>query len=570
MTRSPVERPTYETSVRSFAERVGGRWAISVQGFLINATIGLIGLTIDVATLGGDGYAVAMTAYVVVFVFIAGASFLLHRTRWSQRHEVPVPVHEVTIFIVVSGVATAGAFALVQWRFDVETGVGSIEGFLVYPIISVWLGFSSIVYLDVIDRARRLRENVIAAHASLDQVRERARNAVEEMRRLIDDTVSPAVEGLRTVAANEAPSVVSAEIRDVVDESVRSVSHDLWARADERVARIGFTDLMRDIIFRPRLRVWPIMGLVIFLPLIDSVGNGGISVVLPYLVASILLYLECTTANRLMYRWPRWRLLVMSATLTVFVSQQMLSQSFADSWGYESTDLGWVTVTVYTILLVLVTSMLGSYRDLDDRRAHRLASDVRADHLDAMAEARLVAEETRRLAALLHGRVQSRLLGCAMAIDFAGDDPRALETALERTFAVLGTDWSDDESPDVVSNESLRSALGVWDGLATIEVSGDREMVTSTDPDLVVVVEELVANAVRHGGAQRVDVHLEHDGVERVVTVSDDGGSAVAARPGLGTAILERVGSVDRRESATGWTVTVRLGDRSGDTTRSR
>lgn len=555
---------TTTTGSRTFAERVGGRWAVSIPGFLINFTVGLVGLMISVVALDGDGLFVAVSAYVAVFVVIAVSSWILHRTRWSRRHEIAIPTYEVTVFIVGSGVLIATAFALVRRWFGTETGVGPIEGFVTYPVISIWLGFSSVVYLDVVDRARHLRESVIAAHANASQVRERARRAGEEMRRLIDEVVSPAVANLRDVAANEQPSIVSAEIREVVDESVRAVSHDLWERVDERVARIGFADMARDVVVRPRFRTWAIIGMVIVLPLIDRVGDDGLVVVLPFAAAALVLYLECTAANRLLLRWPQWRLLIVLATVAVFVTQQLLADRASQSQGWETAGLGWVTITIFTLLLVVVTSILGSYRDLDDRRAMALAADIRADRLDAMAEARVTAEETRRLAGILHGRVQSRLLGCAMAIEFAGDDPVALQAAIDRTTAVLSEDWyATESSDDNRQTGSLSDVLATWHGLARVDVSGPPELVASTDSDLVLVVEELVSNAIRHGAARQVKVNLEGDGSVCVVTVVDDGAGGEMTRPGLGTVLLERVGSVERHIGEDGWSVTVRLSGQS-------
>lgn len=548
------------TSGRTFAEQIGGRWALSVPGFMICFGVGGIGLTINNSALDGEGLAVALVAYVTIMTFVALLSLVLHRTRWSNRHEIPVPAPEVALFAVVVGVMLAGAFSFVHWLWGVDTGYGSIEGFVIYPIVGTWMGLTSVVYLDVIDRARHLRENVIAARANASQVRERARRAVGEMRRLIDDVVSPAVANLRDVAATEQPSIVSAEIRDVVDESVRAVSHDLWERVDERVARIGFADMVRDVVVRPRFRTWAIIGLVIVLPLIDRVGDDGLVVVLSYAAAALVLYLECAIANGLLLRWPRWRLLIVLATVAVFVTQQLLADMASQSQGWETAGLGWVTITIFTLMLVVVTSILGSYRDLDDRRAMALAADIRADRLDAMAEARVTAEETRRLAGLLHGRMQSRLLGCAMAIEFAGDDPVALQAAIDRTTAVLSEDWyATESSDDLRQTESLSDVLATWHGLARVDVSGPPELVSSTDSDLVLVVEELVANAIRHGAARQVGVNLERDGEACVVTVIDDGSGGPMTRPGLGTALLERVGSVDRRIAEDGWSVTVRL-----------
>jgi signal transduction histidine kinase len=216
--------------------------------------------------------------------------------------------------------------------------------------------------------------------------------------------------------------------------------------------------------------------------------------------------------------------------------------------------LGIGVIALFTLILMISTSSLGAYRDLDDRRAKQLATAIRADRLDAMAEARVVSDEARHLAGLLHGRVQSRLLGCAMAIEFADDDPTALQQALDRTKSVLDEEW--DAAREV--SPSLAEVLTPWKGLAEISVVGEVDEL-AVDPACVQVVEELVANAIRHGGARRVDVSIEGDLVGRVITVVDDGRAFGEGRPGLGTILLERVGRVERTPGPSGWTVSVRV-----------
>jgi signal transduction histidine kinase len=141
-----------------------------------------------------------------------------------------------------------------------------------------------------------------------------------------------------------------------------------------------------------------------------------------------------------------------------------------------------------------------------------------------------------------------------MAIEFAGDDPTALQQALDRTKSVLDEEW--DAARE--SGPSLGDVLTPWKGLAEISVVGALDELAA-DPACVQVVEELVANAVRHGGARRVEVIVERDGPDCMITVADDGQALGEGRPGLGTSLLERVGVVDRRPSVSGWVVSVRV-----------
>ena len=552
----------------SFAERIGGRWAVSARGFLITVGIGFAGAAAELVRQPRSDWFVLIAATASSFGVVALMAGVFHRTRWAHRRVKPIPTLEVLAVNALSGLPPALAFAATYYWFDVGPSMGPVAGLVAYPAISLWASTSVIVYLDLVDRARLLRARIVDEHATSLRIRGRSLEAVDRLKSRIDSILDPAMDRLRTVASEVEPSEVSAEIRDVVEGSVREMSHDLWREADGVPSRIGAREVLGEFVRRPRFRPWPMIGIAIVLPLFGNERRAGWVTFVLGGAAALVLYVECQLANRALRRWPSRRALVVVATITVFVAQSVVIDHVAVRWGEVPNDLGVGSVVVLTLLLVVVSSTFGSYRDLDDRRASAMAADIRADRLEAMAQAELVSDETRRLAALLHGRVQSRLLGCAMAIEFAGDDPVALQAAIDRTTAVLSDDWHDMESPDDDQRiGSLTDVLATWHGLARVDVSGPSELLSSTDPDLVVVVEELVANAIRHGAARQVRVNLESDGSICVVTVVDDGGGGSMTRPGLGTALLERVGSVDRRIGDDGWSVTVRLARRGVEST---
>ena len=557
-------------TANSFAERIGGRWAVSIRGFVITVGIGFAGTAAELVRQPRRDWFVLIAATTLAFGVVAVTAGVLHHTRWADRRMRPVPMFEVLTANALSGLLPASAFAATYYWFDVGPSMGPVAGLVAYPAISLWASTSVIVYLDLVDRARVLRTRVVDEHATALRIRGQSLEAVDRLKSQIDSIVDPAMHHLRTVASAVEPSEVSAEIRQVVEDSVREVSHDLWREVDGSPNRIGMREVFGEFVRRPRFRPWPMIGIAVVLPLFDTEHRAGWITFAISTAAVPALYAECRVANLLLRRWPTWRAPVVVATIALFVLQSIMIDRIAVRWGHEPNGLSIGSLVVLTLLLVVVSSTFGSYRDLDDRRATAMAADIRADRLDAMAQAKLVSDETRRLAGLLHGRVQSRLLGCAMAIEFAGDDPEALQSALDRTSSVLADDWRAIESTgDEAGGESILDALVTWNGLARIEISGDARLLRSDDADLVTVVEELVANAVRHGRARHVDVGVEQDDSDVVVSVVDDGVGGEMARPGLGTALLDRVGSVDRRMSPNGWAVTVRLSRADRDVTEA-
>ena len=547
---------TVERIERGFPERLGGRWAVSVQGFTLACLTVLVGITSHVLSLDARDGLVFLGATFLVFVVSGLIDGVLHKTRWSQRRVNPVPAAEVLVRLFVIGTGFSIAYAILRTTFEVDTPIGTVEGFILYPAVSMWVGSSLIVYLDVIDQARHIRQVIIQERSRSQEMRHRADDATDQLRKKVDELLSPEIDRLRQVVTHETHEVVPQEIRSVVDRSVRGVGRELWQTGSDDFGRVSLFEIIRATILYPVLRPWPMIGLAIVIPVFQAGETTNPSVLLLSAIAAVVVYVECTIANAAMKRWPSLRAVVISAVILVFTAQTLLVDQLGENWGQTSEDPGFVVILILTVCLILVTSALGSYRDLNDQRAHNIAEEIAVDRLDTAAHAHALSEEARRLAALLHGRVQSRLLGCAMALEFAKNDSVALQDALSRTMDVLAENWRESE---MATGDALSAIESTWSGLAEVRVVLSSEDVDYVTKEVVVVVEELVSNAVRHGRATHVDVEILQSDDGWCVSATDNGSSTTVNRPGLGTEVLAHVGSVERHLSSEGSTVTVRL-----------
>lgn len=547
---------TVERIERGFPERLGGRWAVSVQGFTVACLTVLVGVTSHVLSLDARDGLVFLAATFMVFVVSGLIDGVLHKTRWSQRRVNPVPVAEVLARLFVVGTGFSVAYAIVRTTFDIDTPIGAVEGFILYPAVSMWVGSSLIVYLDVIDQARHIRQVAIQERSRSEEMRHRADDAADQLRKKVDELLSPEIDRLKHVVTHETYTVVPQEIRSVVDRSVRGVGHELWQTGSHDFGRVSLFEIIRATILYPVLRPWPMIGLAIVIPVFQAGETTNPAVLLLSVIAAVVVYVECTIANAVMKRWPSLRAVVIGAVILVFTAQTLLVDQLGENWGQTSEDPGFVVILILTACLILVTSTLGSYRDLNDQRAHNIAEEIAVDRLDTAAHAHALSEEARRLAALLHGRVQSRLLGCAMALEFAKNDSDALRDALSRTMDVLAENWRESE---MATGDALSAIESTWSGLADVRIVLSGEDPALVTKEVVIVVEELVSNAVRHGRATHVDVEIRQSDDGWCVSAADNGSSTTVHRPGLGTEVLAHVGLVEQYLSSEGSTVTVRL-----------
>jgi signal transduction histidine kinase len=183
--------------------------------------------------------------------------------------------------------------------------------------------------------------------------------------------------------------------------------------------------------------------------------------------------------------------------------------------------------------------------------------------LDRLAERRLRAERLR-LARELHDGLAQELALIALFLDHGETHDGALEGAAGRAL---------DECRQMIAalrgqtrleaNGSLADALATLARRERVAIEAQLRVGTELDPqvqfELLRIVTEAVRNAVRHGGATRVEVDLGEDGGELVLRVTDNGSGFDAA--GTSAARYGLVGMRERAERL-GGALTVSSGDR--------
>lgn len=93
--------------------------------------------------------------------------------------------------------------------------------------------------------------------------------------------------------------------------------------------------------------------------------------------------------------------------------------------------------------------------------------------------------------------------------------------------------------------ESLAAVGSPWEGLIDVHVAVTPEVVISNMTEqgrrlVERIVEEALTNAYRHGGASRVDVHVDGRDGRLIVRVTDNGcGPQGSLQPGLGCRLFE-------------------------------
>jgi hypothetical protein len=154
-------------------------------------------------------------------------------------------------------------------------------------------------------------------------------------------------------------------------------------------------------------------------------------------------------------------------------------------------------------------------------------------------------------ASYLHNSLQSELTALAFQLDSLAQNPNPERNraVMERLDALVSQSKSEDfknflETPQIRLNRIVNS----WDGIAEVKLDLDFAIWSDSMRSSLVVslLQEAIANSVRSGRANHVEVRGELNGDSIVVTVADNGAATLLSeRRGIGSQWIDRIAISD-------------------------
>lgn len=548
---------------RTLRQRVGGVWSVAWPTFLITSALSAVALLVTekgASTTTSPGLAwfiawlIAVGTLVVPFV-------ILRHTLFRNRAAHPLPVVAVVAKDIAFAVIYTTVLTIVGARLGVSLVAGFREQLFANAFIAAWWGPALAYFMDYRQQVRQTRSQLTATGEALDDV---DRQQDEILERIRDDLLVEVGAELRpvreqlevaTASASATDQPMSREewqriselLRQTAQESVRPLSHRLWQRAGKRYDVPPWWMLPVTIVrhqpFRP-----------VALALIDVLGTLGTNVELFGGVRGTILVLVglawsisvMVVANALMRRHPGAHAAIFLVALAALQVTVVARGYLRDLWVPGSGSVAWqLSQMVAVVAVVLVTSGFGAWSNREAAQLANLRAVVEEEGEEARERSAQIAILARETAQYLHGSLQTRLVGCSLAMEQASEtgDAAALEHALAEALSALDT-----EAPASSLARSVRDEVGrkvdLWDGFCAFDVVMDDDIAHAAEDAVVVgrVVEEAISNAIRHGRASRIEIRVMRDAGDRLlVSVTDNGTGPQGGSPGLGSAYLAMV-----------------------------
>jgi len=342
-------------------------------------------------------------------------------------------------------------------------------------------------------------------------------------------------------------------IQELIDNDIRPTSAELWSTNKVNTPKIPLRTLLSISLLESRLRV-PLV-VLISVPYLFVGLNGGFGLKIALVQCALILaynlvsfvFVEVLLKLKITSRAISNIILLTSGfVIPIFIQINFVSMEFKTSG--KLTDLI-IYHSVLTITFVALLLIVNGYNVVTSQREEVLASlesHILGEKYNESLTQGGDAQHKSDLANYLHGEIQAGLTASSLLLQQAaksGDSDLAQE-ALERASGLLNQDLTNITFTRMAAPAlKIQKIVDAWKGIADISVvlPPYEQLGETTLRSLVQLIEESIANAIRH--AQASDIKISGVLKENVLTISiiSNGEPMAKGRAGLGTKMFNEL-----------------------------
>jgi len=345
------------------------------------------------------------------------------------------------------------------------------------------------------------------------------------------------------------------KIQDLINKELRPASAQLWNSSTLSAPKLSFSALLRVSLLEQRLRVVLVAlcaSPYIFIGLNGSQGWKFAAVETLFATGSnIAIYFVCEALFKK-------GLINRKVTNIAIMGFSFLLQLLAILFIIPS-NLFWtesvLTIFLYQCLLSSnhIVGLLGFnlYKSLSQQRSAVLEYfELILQNKDVLpvSSADLSVVRNIDLARYLHGEFQAGLVATSLLLERASSagDTELARHALRSAVDILSQDHVQLSQAKISSPVArLEKIASGWRGIATVTFTVDwiEGLDASEVNDAIVLIDEAVANAVRHAKATAISISGSVGGVDLTVEILSDGAMMTHNAAGLGTKLFNELAS---------------------------
>ena len=551
-----------------------GRNSLDLQIYIFFSPIIIIIQPLNIIANTGASNLLLITISSIFSFFILLATIKTFQLIFMKKKEYsPIPIWLIFVIGSVTGAVKGVALFLINKELGVINDSDLIlKNQILFAILAwgvivpVFAATSNQIAL-VRDRRLIIMDELLLEESvklvnedRLTQIKQSVRLAIESDVSLLMQEVQTQITKSKDSTLEERYQQISKVLLDSAENFVRPLSHKLMV--DNRMEFPSPT-LWQIFALALRKPIFPIFPLL----LLNTISS--LTVLIRLELSSFQLIAICLQQIGLLailiFSLQKFiaifKHFVIPATLFMLALNVYLSALFLNVFNSQISGVAEVNRLVLNFVwelsfFIIVSFIYNLFRNELDVRlfVKQLIDSSKIDQSLAQDEALRVQYDIARY---LHGNLQSRMMSLGLTLKMSEQqDEESMTSAMSIADSLLNSpfaEYLDQHSRTLI--EEVDFAVGKWDGLLNVKTDIedlDEKLSFVQKRAIGAVVEEALANALRHGFAKEVDIRIYQGKTGISIDITDDGIGPRMQKPGLGTRLYDLV-------AINGWSLQYRL-----------
>lgn len=487
----------------------------------------------------------ALGTFVTVITFLIYALLVYISRRFTESSYVLLGILTLLTTGIVRGLLLTHTFNLIGY----EDPISLIERLLTSIFnVCIWIGLGSIVIENHRRFMRRYRAMltqilILKLRNSADfqpgyafiethivEMQERLKRSIDEIRSATD------------ISGSE--SALAEKFRKEIDEELKPLNQRLWLKSaysppSLRVRQV-FKTACTELDFNFHLTAWIFLGIlflntVALIGPVESLAYGLLSYIFFFLLNTLRISLIGKLDKKRVLLNPFFLMLI---GLSVGIFSTLILDFIGFRHSYSAAVLIAPLLPVLTLTISFIQLALSDRDTLIDILS-RQSKDLNEDFMEKLNRG--------NAASYLHNSLQSELSSLAIQLDSVSQNPDPLRSEIvsQRLDSFLSRSRREDfrdflETLDL----RLKRIVESWEGIAEIKLSLDPLILEDPSRASLVVqlIQESIANAIRSGQANVVEISGVYAGETIRITVKDNGCAPVGtSKRGVGSEWIDSI-----------------------------
>ena len=551
-----------------------GRNSLDLQIYIFFSPIIIIIQPLNIIANTGASNLLLITISSIFSFFILLATIKTFQLIFMKKKEYsPIPIWLIFVIGSVTGAVKGVALFLINKELGVINDSDLIlKNQILFAILAwgvivpVFAATSNQIAL-VRDRRLIIMDELLLEESvklvnedRLTQIKQSVRLAIESDVSLLMQEVQTQITKSKDSTLEERYQQISKVLLDSAENFVRPLSHKLMV--DNRMEFPSPT-LWQIFALALRKPIFPIFPLLLLntissLTALLRLELSSIEVLAICLQQIGLLAILIFSLQKFIAIFKHF---VIPATLFMLALNVYLSALFLNVFNSQISGVAEVNRLVLNFVwelsfFIIVSFIYNLFRNELDVRlfVKQLIDSSKIDQSLAQDEALRVQYDIARY---LHGNLQSRMMSLGLTLKMSQQqDEESMSSAMSIAGSLLNSpfaEYLDQHTRALV--EEVDFAVGKWEGLLKVETDIedlDAKLSFVQKRAIGAVVEEALANALRHGFAKEVGIRIYQGKTGISIDITDDGIGPRMQKPGLGTRLYDLV-------AINGWSLQYRL-----------